>query len=79
MLQSSMVIETGLSGFHKMKLTVMKLFYSKQKADIVQYRDYKHFSNHTFSNDLQFFQINYDFETLSFKALKETSIKNMSL
>ena len=28
--QNSMVIETGLSGFHKMSVTVMKMYYSKQ-------------------------------------------------
>lgn len=46
-----MIIETGLSGSHNMKLTVMKVFYSKQKADIVQYRDYKSFVNEAFLND----------------------------
>ena len=51
MFQSFMVIETGLSGFHKMKLTVMKVFHSKQKADIVQYRNYKSFVNEAFLND----------------------------
>ena len=30
--QNSMVIETGLSDFHKMCITVMKMCYSKQKT-----------------------------------------------
>ena len=59
-----MVIEIGMSGFHKTTLTVTKVFYCKQKADIVQYRDYKNFSNEAFLNNLQFFQINYNFKTL---------------
>ena len=70
-----MVIEPELSGFHKMKLTVMKVFYSKQKTDIVQYRDYKSFVNEALLNDFLFFQINYNFETVSFKAFKEAYLK----
>ena len=41
--QESEVIETGLSDFHKMILTVMKVFYNKQKPRIIQYRKYKDF------------------------------------
>ena len=70
-----MVIEPELSGFHKMKLTVMKVFYSKQKTDIVQYRDYKSFVNEALLNDFSFFQINCNFETVLFKAFKETYFK----
>ena len=43
--QESKVMETGLSDFHKMSLTVMKVFYNKQKPKISQYRKYKDFSN----------------------------------
>ena len=43
--QNSGTVETGLSDFHKMTLTVMKVFYKKQKTNIVTYRNYKHFSN----------------------------------
>ena len=35
--QNSTVIETGLSDFHKMSLTVMKVFYKKQRPKIVRY------------------------------------------
>ena len=47
-----MIFETGMSGFHKMKLTVMKVSWSKQKADVIQYRDYKNVLNEAFLNDL---------------------------
>ena len=33
--QEPEVIETGLSDFHKMSLTVMKVFYKKQKPKII--------------------------------------------
>ena len=51
--QESEVIETGLSDFHKMSLTVMKVFYNKQKPKIIQYRKYKDFSNEPFMHELE--------------------------
>ena len=46
--QNSCVIETGLSDFHMMTVTVMKTTYEKLKPSIVNYRDYKNFCNDTF-------------------------------
>ena len=51
--QSSMAIETGLSDFHKMTLTVMKVFYKKQSPNLVSYRNYKNFDNVTFMNNVK--------------------------
>ena len=51
--QNSVTVETGLSDFHKMTLTVMKVFYKKQKTNIVTYRNYKHFSNEAFMFDVK--------------------------
>ena len=48
-----MTLETGLSDFHKMTLTVMKVFYKKQNAIIIIYRSYKNFSNEVFMADFQ--------------------------
>ena len=48
-----MTLETGLSDFHKMTLTVMKVFYKKQKPTIITYRSYKNFSNEVFMADFQ--------------------------
>ena len=38
--QNSMVIETGLSDFHKMCIAVMKIYYSKQKPSIIHCRKF---------------------------------------
>ena len=46
--QNSYVIETGLSNFHKMTVTVMKTTYEMLKPRIINYRDYKNFYNDTF-------------------------------
>ena len=43
-----MTVETGLSDFHKMTLTVIKVLYKKQKTNIVMYRNNKQFSNEAF-------------------------------
>ena len=47
-----MVIETGLPDFHKMSLTVMKVFYKKQSPNIVRYRSYRNFNNEIFINEV---------------------------
>ena len=51
--QNSVTLETGLSDFHEMTLTVMKVFYKKQKPTIITYRNYKHFSSEVFMTDVQ--------------------------
>ena len=43
--QHSGVCETGLSDFHKLTLTALKVYHSKQNLKIMQYRDYKNFNN----------------------------------
>ena len=44
----SQTLETSLSDFHKLMLTVLKIQYKKQKPLVVTYRDYKNFSNESF-------------------------------
>ena len=50
--QNSCVIETGLSDFHKMIVTVMKASYRKIEPRVINYRDYKSFSNEGFRESL---------------------------
>ena len=45
--QSSGVIETGLSNFHKM-ITVMKTTFQKLDPKIIYYRDYQKYNNYSF-------------------------------
>ena len=51
--KNSVTLEMGLSDFHKMIVTVIKVFYKKQKPSIITYRTYKHFSNEVFMADVQ--------------------------
>ena len=46
--QNSCVIETGLSDFHKMTVTVLKTFSQKKGPKVISYRDYKNYSNDIF-------------------------------
>ena len=68
-LQNSSVIETGLSDFHKMSVMVMKTSYQKIEPRVINYRDYKSFSNKGFRESL--------LENLKGK-LSENSNKNFS-
>ena len=45
-------IDTGLSDFHKMVVSVFKTSFKKQKPKIVTYRDYKRFDNEKFRESL---------------------------
>ena len=63
--QNSMVIETGLSDFHIMCITVMKMYYSEQKSPIIHYRKCKDFNNDSFIKDLH---------TLLIKSFNEKAI-----
>ena len=41
--QDSTVVETGLSDFHKMCVTVMKMYHCKQRPSVITYRKFKKF------------------------------------
>ena len=69
-IQDSEAIETALSDFHKMSLTVMKVFYNEQNPKIIQYRKYKGFSNETFMHELE--SVLAGFSQISFGTFKST-------
>ena len=48
-----MVFEAGLSDFQKMYITVMEIYYRKQKATIIHYCKFKDFNNDDFINDFK--------------------------
>ena len=50
--QIRFTIETGISDFHKLFVTVLKMFYKKQKPKIIQYRNYKTFNEQLFELEL---------------------------
>ena len=50
--QNTLTIEAGMSDFYKMIITVMKVFYKKQKPKIIQLGNYKNFDNQVFQREL---------------------------
>ena len=51
--QNSSIIETGLSDFHKLTVTVLKTTFRKMPPKIVKYRNYKQFSSENFYQELR--------------------------
>ena len=52
--QNSCAIETGLSDFHIMVVTVMKAYFQKQKPTVVTYRDYKNFPENDYRQKITY-------------------------
>ena len=50
--QSLCVVETGLSDFHRMTVTVLKTTLKKFQPRIIHYKDYKHFQNDRYRDEL---------------------------
>ena len=50
--QNSGVYKTDLPDFHRLTLTVLKVYHSKQNPKIIQYRDSKNFTNEHCRRDL---------------------------
>ena len=55
--QNTVAVETGISDLHKMVVTVLKVFYKKQRPKIIQYRKYDNFNNNLFRKELNNKQI----------------------
>ena len=45
-------MEIGISDFHKIVITDLKIFYKKQKSKIIHYRSYKTFNADLFKEEL---------------------------
>ena len=52
--QDTCTVETGLSDFHKLVVTVLRLYFPKQKPNIQTFRDYKRFQNDLFRSELDY-------------------------
>ena len=63
--QNTCIVETGLSDFHKMTLTVLKTFFKKSPPKLILYRDYKNYSNEVFRKELDFILQNYNLLNMS--------------
>ena len=48
-----LVLESSLSDFHKLVVSVLKSYFKKGASKVIIYRDYKYFNNEKFSNKLE--------------------------
>ena len=51
--EEALVIESGLSDFHKIVVSVLKSQFKKKYPKVIIYRNYKYFENEEFSNKLE--------------------------
>ena len=70
--QDTQVIETGLSDFHKMNLTVLKMYFTKQKYETIFYRNYKKFGNLKFKKALNRELMKNDANNKDYEIFKKT-------
>ena len=73
--QHTTAIETGLSDFHKMVVTVLKASFDKQKPNVVNYRDYENFRAETFRQELQTELADLDVECLTYASFQDTFLR----
>ena len=69
--QNTSTIETGISDFHKMVVTVLKIHYKKQKAKVIHYRDYKNFNEEDFQTELNNELSNVDINNVEFDIFND--------
>ena len=52
--QTKCIIETGLSDFHRMTISVLKMHFRKVPPKVINYSDFKKFDNERFTNSLHY-------------------------
>ena len=73
--QDTCTVETGLSDFHKLVVTVLKLYFPKQKPNIQTFRDYKRFQNGLFRSGLDYELSKLDVCSLEFEHFSKIFIE----
>ena len=63
--------ETDLSDFHKMNLTVFKIFFTKQKHETIFYRSYEKFVNLKFKEALNRELMKHDLNNIDYENFHE--------
>ena len=76
--QNTITIETGLSDFHKLTPTVLKVNFQKQKPKTLYYRNYKNFDNDIFSTDLNA-KFNNTHHRMNCRDIENTILKTLSI
>ena len=76
--QDNCNVETGLSDFHKLVVTVLKLDFPKQKPNIQTFRDYERFQNDLFRSELDYKLSKLDVCNLEFEHFLNIFIETLN-
>ena len=76
--QNSKTIETGLSDFHKMTVTVLKTFFQKKAPTLIKYRNYKKIDNDNFRNELKLELLKYQINEITYDEFKGVFMNTLS-
>ena len=77
--QDTQVIETGLSDFHKMNITVLKMFFNKQKHETVFFRNYKKIDNSAIREALNRELLKYDLNNIEYDTFQEIIVSLLTV
>ena len=73
--QNTTTVETGLSDFHKMTLTVLKTHFEKLPPQIIAYRDYNKYDYNTYRKELMEILSSHDLSITSLELFKEIALE----
>ena len=73
--QNTLVIETGLLDFHRLTVTVTKVYFRKQAPKTLYYRNMKYFNNELFRNDFYQELSKYDILNIECTHFEEIFLK----
>ena len=73
-----LTLETGMSDFHKLIITILKVKPDKLPPRIIKYRDYKNFESEALSSKLQVSLKNFDTNNSSFIEFKTIFMEHLN-
>ena len=75
--QNSTTIETGLSDFHHLTITIMKTTFRKKPPKEIKYRNYKNYNHENYKHDLNICLENTDLNDLPHNVFNNILIKTL--
>ena len=77
--QATLMLETGLSYFHKMTVAAFKSEFLHQKPKMISYRNYEHFNRNNFEKEIKNTLIIQKISPIDFLAFKNIVLEGLNL
>jgi len=74
---NSKTVETSLSDFHKLTITVLKSYFRKNDPKIIKYRNYKHYSNEAFREEIKM-KLSCDNQEMNIENFRNTVVNTVN-